>query len=710
MATIQFTNSEIAKKQNDTIFKLPASFSWGGPKFDAAGLKLVISYILSDNECINKRIYKRLCEYFDEAEVFYGDQNDPLLKKLCNLAKGALEARIGQNLSTRERIIMDMHNRQALDFDEREYGEITTLDVNWIETFASNIIDDLNTSRYMPKIRILNDRISAAAISDRPAAITALYDEMSHMVSIHNELVNDVEESSSIVFADNEAFDQSIESFIMTKTNDSEKLRTGIRALNGMLGGGFERKRVYAFMGIAGTGKSLTLLDLLIQVRNHNPHIVPKDKNKVPILVMLTMENSKEETIERLINMVNGPTEWKSITVDVIKDLLRKNGMFPASLLVPGSVPSEYDTMISIEYKAGDSVDTSYLYDLYEELDRNGYEMQALFMDYIARIRTVSGDNKDLIARLGAVANEFKVFATAKDIPIITAAQINRTGALAVSERRQGRCSGNSRANLPYDLVTSITSEHIGDSHKLIHNIDVAIAIVPEFEGNNEANRKWLGCKVCKSRNATAENTVCFIPYDDYKKAKLMEDPIQGMPVTRWSMSQIYSENKGLDFVNTTSVKTDKGIESMDSNFNKSAVAEKPKQESTTFFNMKSKMDDNAVAKSIESFFVEEPKIDMEALKMERMAIVENVKRVEKMRDEYNRNLNRTVANNLDPLFNRVDFSVAANVYPQHQMIRPFTIIDYSAQPVPNMYPYPQYVQPVPQAQPLISPFTRITW
>lgn len=618
MATLNFSNKEIMEKQKETIYSTnPATpFSWNGPKFDAGGLKILISYLLSENQLINTRIYRRINEYFVEAINYYAEQKDPVLNELSKIAIGALDSRLRLGLKDRVHIIVDMKNRQGIDFNDEEYKEVSGSEIEWIEEFASNVVDDMYMSKMLPQIASLKDLLASAAISERHSVIDRMYTLMAHMCSKHSEIKNDQEVANSIDIADDRNFDDALDEFIKTKTCETEKLKTGIRAVNAMLGGGFERKRVYAFMGIAGDGKSMTMLDLMLQVHDQNRFIVPKDPTKKPCIVMLTMENSNSETLERMLQMINGPVDWKTQSKESIKSSLRIAGMLPSPM------SSNNEVEIKIVYRPGDSVDTTFLYELYDELAQQGYEMQALFMDYIARIRCVNGDNRDLIARLGSTTNEFKVFATAKDIPVITAAQINRAGAQLVSDRKSGRCAGSSRANLPYDLVTSITAEHIGDSHKLIENIDVAIALVPEYEGNNEANRKWLGLKVVKSRNATSENRVVFVPYDDFKKCKLIEDPLQGNCVTRWSMSSIYTENKGLNF-NSNSPSAPASAYSNEGMDACKVVAEKPKQEATTFFNMNKKMDAKETEKSLASFFEEDDKIDIEAIRMHEQEEIE---------------------------------------------------------------------------------------
>ena len=50
-------------------------------------------------------------------------------------------------------------------------------------------------------------------------------------------------------------------------TNKYRKLKTGMQGLNRLIGGGFENTRAYLFLGLTGIGKSLTLLNIAIQIK-----------------------------------------------------------------------------------------------------------------------------------------------------------------------------------------------------------------------------------------------------------------------------------------------------------------------------------------------------------------------------------------------------------------------------------------------------------
>ena len=75
----------------------------------------------------------------------------------------------------------------------------------------------------------------------------------------------------------------------------------GMQGLNEMVGGGFESGRVYMLLGITGIGKSISLLNLVYQLKRYNRNYKTKDPTKTPCIVLLTMENTVVETILNII-------------------------------------------------------------------------------------------------------------------------------------------------------------------------------------------------------------------------------------------------------------------------------------------------------------------------------------------------------------------------------------------------------------------------
>ena len=88
---------------------------------------------------------------------------------------------------------------------------------------------------------------------------------------------------------------------------------------------------------------------------------------------------------------------------------------------------------------------------------------------------------------LGAVVDEFKEFAIAKHVPVITASQMNRDAARIIDE---GRYKNEA------ELVRKVGRSNTGESAMIIENADSAFILVPEdgVDGNlHSICRKWNG-------------------------------------------------------------------------------------------------------------------------------------------------------------------------------------------------------------------------
>ena len=226
----------------------------------------------------------------------------------------------------------------------------------------------------------------------------------------------------------------------------STKLKIGMKASNMSLNGGFESSRCYVYLGLPGEGKSSTLLNLALQIKKNNPEVKTKDPTKKPVVVFLTTENTLNETVERIFNMV----ETNGITVS-----------------------DNNPVGLEFRYVPSNTVDTDYLYTLYDELMAEGKECICMIQDYIKRIkcRDFKLINGDMRIGLGAVIDEFKEFANTKKIPVITASQMNRDAAKIIDENR--------RTNKA-DLVRMIGRSNIGESTLITENADAAFILVPE--------------------------------------------------------------------------------------------------------------------------------------------------------------------------------------------------------------------------------------
>lgn len=202
---------------------------------------------------------------------------------------------------------------------------------------------------------------------------------------------------------------------------ESTILKTGMRCMNAMLSPGFEGSRLYVYLGGTGKGKSGVLLNIADQIRLFNPQVIPYESGIRKTVVFITMENTINETIERLFDMYNDTgIAMKYLDPEEVKRILREKGRF--------SFDDENGIDIDIMYYADLEIATSDLYNIWYRLRDMGKEPIALILDYILKIDSARDNNNDERLRLTYSAKELKSFAQVFDIPVITAMQFNREG------------------------------------------------------------------------------------------------------------------------------------------------------------------------------------------------------------------------------------------------------------------------------------------
>ena len=166
------------------------------------------------------------------------------------------------------------------------------------------------------------------------------------------------------------------------------------------------------------------------------------------------MENSVKETIGRLYTIVTGKKLGDASLQESI-ELFKQAG----EMTISDDDPID----IIVKYKPSSSCDTSYLYNMYDNLSDKGYEMILLIQDHLKKIIPIKARN-DMRLDLGENITDFKVFATEKQIPVITNTHLNR-GANQVIEESKSKNSVNALSQMGKSVV--------GESMLIVDNSDV---------------------------------------------------------------------------------------------------------------------------------------------------------------------------------------------------------------------------------------------
>ena len=290
--------------------------------------------------------------------------------------------------------------------------------------------------------------------------------------------------------------------------SEYRKLVTGMQGLNQMLGGGFENTRCYLFLGVTGVGKSLSLLNIAYQIKKYNKQFKPKDPTKIPCIVYLTMENTVEETVDRLFKMSTGE-DIRNCSQEEAVRLLETTGEL--------YLTDESPINILIKYQPNRSVDTGYLYTLTEDLEDEGYEVICMIQDHVKRIRSVKNES-DIRLELGHVINEMKTFAILKDIPMITVSHLNREGARVIDA---------SSTRTKSDLTRLLGKSNIGESLLMLDNVDYSAIINREYDAEGNC---YMVFKGIKERFAVMRSYICQ-PFIKGNELRLVEDLYSAVPV-----------------------------------------------------------------------------------------------------------------------------------------------------------------------------------
>lgn len=517
--------------------------------FDITSLDLMCSYIVSNNKHIRRGNVINMRNLFLIVNMNNYANDTERLGRIDFIQKG-IEARLEYNLTDKNMILS--HIAGGFGYEMKNvFKELNNDEINWVNKSISEPLKDAIIYNDVDRMLALATKFKSTEYAYR------------HPIAQDIEkLVNDMQVKFRKARADNQSdmtFSLAGENYVSTMretyqqlSSPSNRLRFGTQALNALTGGGVESERVYTLLGLPGEGKSTTLIDMAIQIKRYNKDYVCKDPTKKPCVVLLVMENGIKETVQRIFSMCVG-TDMLNYSEDEAVEILKTQGNLQVS--------SEDPIDLIVKYKPNLSVDSGYLYTMVEDLEDEGYETICVIQDYLKRIRSVDGTfGGDLRLQLGAIINEFKIFATLKSIPVITASQLNRDATSHIDEARTKNKA---------DLVRLLGRSNVGESNLILENSDWIALIAPEYD--RDANR-YLGIQRVKARYFIPGNFHCaFMPYIN-GTIKFIEDVYTPIPVHRVTMREdmdngINTNNKGIindikEFTEVNNVKlpTDNGV------------------------------------------------------------------------------------------------------------------------------------------------------
>lgn len=493
-------------------------------KFDITELDLMCSYVVSENRSIRRGNIINMRNLFLIMDMSNYTNDTERLARIDFINKG-IDARLKHNLTDRNMILSQIAGGIG---GERYTGfkELNNNEVKWVNNTISETLKYSIIYNDIDRGLSLLTKFKSTDYINRGIVVKDIEEWINGMqVKFRRSRADD---SDDITFSlSGDTYIEAMSETYKQLSSPSNKLRFGVQALNALTGGGVEAGRVYTILGLPGEGKSSTLLDMAIQLKRYNKEYQCKDPTKKPCVVLLVMENRVMESVERLFSMCVG-NGMLNYSEDEAINILKNQGNLHLSTDDPID--------IIIKFKPNLSVDTSYLYTLTEDLEDDGYEVICVIQDYMKRIRSVDGMfGGDIRLQLGSVVNEFKTFATLKNIPVITASQLNRTATSSVDE---------ARIKNKADLVRLIGRANVGESNLILENSDWICLIAPEYDKDKN---KYLGIQRVKSRYYIKNDLhTCYLPYVN-GTIKFVEDLYSPIPVHKVTMREQIELNNGVN-------------------------------------------------------------------------------------------------------------------------------------------------------------------
>ena len=484
--------------------------------FNISTLEIMASYSVSENRNIRRSQLMQMRNLFAmlDENLYIVDHNK---NKYFNFIIKALEGRLEKNIKDSD--ILDKFINGGFIEDDSENSEeqihisqlkvLSNPEVEWVSSTISESLKYSYINNDMNELYELLVKFRASDYSSRGEIVRLIEDEIVKVNNLFRKAKS--EQSHEVTFSLKDGiFEDSMREIHENVTNPSRRLYTGMQGFNELIGGALETTRVYMLLGLAGAGKSFTLLNIAKQLKTNNKHYRPKDPTKIPVIVLLTMENTVQETVTRLFEITTGQDMGK-VDVETAIKMLKKDG----EMYIADDNPID----IIVKYVPNRSVDTSYLYTLAEDLEDEGYEMICLIQDHVKRIRSIER-TPDIRIELGNVINEFKTFAMLKDCVVITNGHLNREAAKSIDD-------GN-RTNKG-DLIRMIGRANISESMLMIDNLDVGIVIQQEYD---EKGNKYMGFKRIKERIKCNPNfNIVYQMFKSPDSLELIEDLDKRVPL-----------------------------------------------------------------------------------------------------------------------------------------------------------------------------------
>ena len=362
--------------------------------------------------------------------------------------------------------------------------------------------------------------------------VNIIYGLATELINIKRK--SDTTNQNDTFSLDTENFANAVSDAVMHLSDKNRVFKTGIQFLNYMLAPGFQSKRLYCFLALPGGGKSQILLKSALDIKKYNPDVKARHPGKIPCVLLITMENDIDETIERIFAMRVSSTDIRNYSPEQVVKMLKDEGEM--------TLTDKNNIDIVIKYYPNRSIDTNDLRTIIQDEFDDGREVVTLILDYLKRIRPSEKADTEK-EELKNVTNELKTIAKELDIAVITAQQLNRNAASIVDGALQSN---------RVDVTRLVGRDGIAGAWEIQENCDVTIVV--NTETRSDTGDKYLTFKLLKRRYrstntkkdpkyhvAVSEIDYFTHPYDE-TGSRLIDDIYMPEPVSKLSLANSFTD------------------------------------------------------------------------------------------------------------------------------------------------------------------------
>ena len=497
-------------------------------KFDVELLNSLIKYLRCEyvsQRCLSQ--LRKFIKYVDIDAYEYEEAIYPRLKTLDILTRIISEEGIRDENLIRTYLNDEYSNGlSVIDQVGFEKNQLSSTECDFISNAVRIRVQTIAISMKKNEILDTLEKIDASSFSTSYyKLVETIRKQMTELITELQVADNDQGLMKEFAFSMKDAA-ALIDKIVKKAKRPASVLQTGIRQLNAILSPGFQSGRMYCFLGGSGKFKSGTLLNIAEQIRRFNPQIPAYENGLRKCILFITLENSIEETVERIYDMYCEPNgNIRDDDTQQVIDALRNNGGYDFT------TTSGID--IFMKYAGNLEINTGEIHVYMKELREKGYMPICIILDYIKRIDSVHNSNGDERVRMSFVAKELKAIAQYYEIPLITAMQLNREGNsiidAAMRESKQ-------------DVARFVGSSSIGNAWDIIEDSDWVCLINPEIQistGQKFLTFKRLKIRVKSEATDSGGNVIDYFnhPFEIDRGIKLQTDVDKDHTVSLMSLA-----------------------------------------------------------------------------------------------------------------------------------------------------------------------------